>query len=175
MAAERPYAGANASRVLEVLTTATGIEHKIGAAEEARRSKPPRVVWVPGPATYAGPNASSREDMKVAAERARTFEVHFWGKDFEEAERLQDATIRELFNKFSPYAYELGREQDPRGGDAEHAGFELIHEIQLLRIPIPAELRIRTTLLSARAHGTVTNPAGDASEGPDFTAPPAAP
>lgn len=175
MAADRPYANANGSKILEVLTTATGFEHKTGLAEEVRRSRPPRVVWVPGPASYGGPNTSSREDMKVAAERARIFKVHFWGKDFEEAERLEDITIRELFNNFSHYAYELGTEEDPEGGDSEHAGILLVLPIKLLRIPIPAELRLRTMLLGATARGTVTTLAGGTSDGPEITTPPPAP
>lgn len=171
MAAEAPYTGSNAAKILEVLTSATRIEHKIGSAEDARRGNPPRIVWEPSRATYAGANAAERTEMKVAAVRNRIFRVHFYGKDFEEAERLQNLTIGELFNKFSSYAYELGEEDEPQGGDSDHAGFELIQFITLARIPIPAEIRVRVTLTGASASGTVKNPAGTSAPLPTITTP----
>lgn len=156
------YAGSNTAGVLAALTTEMRIENQIGAEEDARNGAPPRVVWVPVPRgrSYTGPPTDERTDMKVAHLVAAAFEVHLWGKDFFGAEELEAKLGAALFNRLSPYAYQLGV-GDPRGGGSSSSqGYEFVVQVTLLRIPIAAETRKSVTLTSITATGNATDPGG---------------
>ncbi|MCC6559643.1 MAG: hypothetical protein IT372_42545 [Polyangiaceae bacterium] len=161
MATPTAFVKSNTAAILDALTAEMGIENAIGAEEDARRSAPRRVTWVPLPKgrQYAAPT-QQRADMKVCHVVSATFAVHLWGKDFFDAEQLEQLLVGALFNRLSPNAYELGA-GDPLGGDdTSSRGFDLVIPVTLLRIPIAAEVRQRVALTSAMATGSVSNPLG---------------
>ncbi len=60
----------------------------IGDIEAARRTGPPRVVWVPGGGPITQPDQDESEASKIGYQRNPRCQVHFVGSTYTEAETL---------------------------------------------------------------------------------------
>lgn len=169
------YRGSVPQEVLDQLTTAMGIENRIGSDEEAKLGAPGRVVWVPpqrGTRRYNGTSQQRSSDLHVKHVHAVdvSFLVHLWAASYTGAEELEQKLEAALYTVFSPNAYELGPEGEQRGENAatgQGRGWLFIVPVRLLRIPIPVERYRTVTLTSATATTTITDPKGGTpSSGP---------
>lgn len=174
------FSRSNEEAILDFITghlAEIGVKVKceLGVEEDARRSAPPRIVWVPAPRgrRYTHP-AQQRMGMKVGHEKNVLYDVHVWGANYAEASRLEEALIGVLFNWISPNGYDLedggGPPEEPET-PGEGKGYELVIPIRLLRIPIAAERRPSTAMSNGTAAGEVVGPTGatPASPGPSIT------
>lgn len=92
------FLGSLPASVLDALTTAMGIENKLGVAEDVRLGAPPRVTWVPAPrngiriewAPFALP------DRDVTSLRAMDFDVHFLATSYTELVDMVDQMSAQL-------------------------------------------------------------------------------
>jgi hypothetical protein len=78
------YIGSNPAAVLDQLTTAMGVENRLGTLEDARVGAPPRVTWVPprsgGIGTERAPFALPTED--VTELQTQGFVVHLFAASY---------------------------------------------------------------------------------------------
>lgn len=132
----------------------------IGADEDARRDKPPRITLVPrrGGRRYTDPSQQFNRAIKVGTEKNIAFDAHFWGRDYFDASRLEDAFLKVLYNSLSRNAYELadgGPAEAPEAPN-EQNGYEIIVPIRFLRVPVAVENYTSTALDTMTMDGAVS-------------------
>lgn len=159
------YRGSLPEGVLDHLTAAMSIENRLGTSEDARVGAGPRVTWVPSPKAsrkYSG-TAQQRPDahIKHVHDVAPLFEVHLWAPSYLEAEQLEVALEKALYDVFSPNAYELGPEGTQEGEVSPgRRDFLFVVPVRLLRVPLPVATFTPTRLSTATAPSTLADPQG---------------
>ncbi len=164
------FRGSLSEPILDQLTTAMGIENRMGAAEAARGGAAPRVTWVPPPkaARRYSKVAQQRPDLHVkhVHDVAIAFQVHLWAESYAAAEDLERRLETALYALFSENAYELGPEGEQVGETSPTGqgsiGWLFIVPVRLLRVPIPVTQHRTVKLGSASGQGVVTDPKGAA-------------
>lgn len=162
------YQGSLPAQVLDQLTTAMGMENRLGAADDARLGAPPRVTWVPptkGTRRYSE-TAQQRPDLHIkhVHDVAPLYHVHLWGESYTACEQLEQQLEAALYDVFSPNAYELGPEGEQDGDNSptgQGRGWVFVVPVRLLRSPLPVARFKPVTLATATARGQVTDPKGN--------------
>lgn len=171
------FTASNEADLLSFLTAALAADGiklviQMGADEDARRSQPRRIVFVPrkGGRRYSDPAQQLNPLIKVGCEKAPAFDVRCWGRDYLDATKLEDALIRVLYNSLSRNAYELsdGGPADAPEGPNEQSGYELTFGVRFLKVPVAVENYTRTTLTGLTSEGGVK---GAIDETPTSTGP----
>ena len=194
------FTASNEAELLSYLTAALAADGvklviQMGADEDARRSGPRRITFVPrkGGRRYSDPAQQLNPLIKVGCEKAPAFDVRCWGRDYLDATRLEDSLIRVLYNSLSRNAYELsdggpadapevpneqqgyelsdGGPADAPEGPNEQSGYELTFGVRFLKVPVAVENYTRTTLETLTAQGAVSGALGETptSTGPTIT------
>lgn len=162
------FTASNEAHLLAHLTAvlaADGIKLAIGlgADEDARRDKPPRITLVPrnGGRKYTDPSQQFNTAIKVGTEKNISFDAHFWGRDYLDACRLEDAFLKVLYNSLSRNAYELsdgGPAEQPEGPN-EQNGYKLITPVRFLKVPVAVENYTPVALDTMTVSGAVSGAA----------------
>lgn len=92
------YIGSAPAALLDKLTTAMGVENKIGALEDARVGTPPRVTWVPPESGGIGtaPAPFALPDRDVTELQTQSFEVHLYAASYTELLALHASLAAQL-------------------------------------------------------------------------------
>lgn len=159
------FVGSLPQTILDQLTTAMGIENRLGTSEDVRVGAPPRVTWVPAPKAsrrYKGTAQQRRDDLKIkhVHDVEPLFEVHLWGESYGAAEALEVALEKALYTVFSPNAYELSDGEQEGEVEPGRRDFLFVIPVRLLRVPLAVATFQTVKLGTITAPGTLTDPQG---------------
>lgn len=160
MAVAPSFVASNETEILKAITTQMGIENLIGADEDARHSRPGRVVWVPEPSgrTYQSPPTDEALGGKVIHLLSVRHKVHIWGKDYNEACLLEAELLKALYTVLCPRNYDLGPTNPLVAQTPSTNGCKFELTVTLRRLPVFERMYTTQPLDTVTTQGQTTQP-----------------